>query len=226
MEKTLIETPTTTVVEFESVWDEGTVTTQAVLNLQTGEVTDIESSDGGENYEHLQYEEIRDVSRGISAVATDDGQYFLNDLGMLVQFGGARKMKQFDFKVSQKPHSDGTVPEDQKISVEMTQEQFEDHQAKLDFVHEGIRAIGLNPAEVHWFESPLIDEATELAFKELIGAAPEAQLIAYYPHSFHHRYYKEACLNGVKYLYMGFQNGHFIKFAQSVSQLNLERAVA
>lgn len=92
MEKTtLIENATTTVVEFESVWDEGTVTTQAVLNLKTGEVTDIESSDDGEEYEHLQYEEIRDVSRGVSAivVANDKNQYFLEDLSMLPQFGGA-----------------------------------------------------------------------------------------------------------------------------------------
>lgn len=134
--------------------------------------------------------------------------------------------KTFDFMVNQKRLSDGSVPEARKISVAMTQEQFEDHQTKRDLVHEGIRAIGLNPAEVAWFESPLIDEATERTFKELIGAAPDAQLIAYYPHSFHHRHYKEAILNGVKYLYMGFQNGHFIKFAQSVSQLNLEQTSA
>lgn len=91
METTQIESPTTTVVEFESVWDEGTVTTQAVLNLQTGEVTSIEASDDGEEYEHLQYEEIRDVSRGVSAtvVANDKNQYFLDDLAMLAQFGGA-----------------------------------------------------------------------------------------------------------------------------------------
>lgn len=92
----------------------------------------------------------------------------------------------------------------------MTQEQFEDHHAKRDSVHEGIRALGLNPAEVVWFESPQVSEKTEQAFKELIGADPDAQLIAYYPHSFHHRNYKEAVLNGVKYLYMGFQNGHFL----------------
>lgn len=82
---------TTTVVEFESVWDEGTVTTQAVLNLLTGEVTDIEVSDEGADYEHLQYQEIRDVSRGVSAivVTNDENQYFLEDLTMLAQFGGA-----------------------------------------------------------------------------------------------------------------------------------------
>lgn len=134
--------------------------------------------------------------------------------------------KVFDFKINQQRHPDGSVPEAQMISVAMTQEQFEDHQTKRDFVHDGIRAIGLNPAEVVWFESPPIDEVTERAFKEHIGAAPDAQLIAYYPHSVHHRHYKEATLNGVKYLYMSFQNGHFIKFAQSVSNLNSEQAPA
>lgn len=134
--------------------------------------------------------------------------------------------KVFDFKINQQRHPDGSVPEAQMISVAMTQEQFEDHQAKRDFVHDGIRAIGLNPAEVVWFESPPIDEVTERAFKEHIGAAPDAQLIAYYPHSVHHRHYKEATLNGVKFLYMSFQNGHFIKFAQSVSNLNSEQAPA
>jgi hypothetical protein len=80
----------TRVVEYESVWDEGSVTTQAILNLRTGEITDIETSDHGEDYEHLQYEEIRDVSRGISAivVSNNDGQYFLEDMEMLTQFGG------------------------------------------------------------------------------------------------------------------------------------------
>lgn len=86
-----IENSTTTVVEYDSVWDEGTVTTQAVLDLQTGEVTSIGVSDDGEDYENLQYEEIRDVSRGVSAIVVpnDNGQYFLQNLSMLIQFGGA-----------------------------------------------------------------------------------------------------------------------------------------
>ena len=146
--------------------------------------------------------------------------------GLLVERNLLQDTKVFDFKINQQRHPDGSVPEGQMISVAMTQEQFEDHQTKRDFVHDGIRAIGLNPAEVVWFESPPIDEVTERAFKEHIGAAPDAQLIAYYPHSVHHRHYKEATLNGVKYLYMSFQNGHFIKFAQSVSNLNAEQAPA
>lgn len=82
--------PTSTVVEYVSVWDEGTVTTHAVLDLRTGAVTDIEASDDGQDYEHLQYEEIRDVSRGVSAIVAPDekGRYFLKDLSMLTQFGG------------------------------------------------------------------------------------------------------------------------------------------
>lgn len=136
------------------------------------------------------------------------------------------KIKVFEFKVNRKRQSDGSVPEPRKICVAMTKKQFEDHHTKLGLVHEGIRGIGLNPAEVAWFESPPMDEVTERAFKELIGAAPDAQLIAYYPHSWNHQYYKEAILNGVKYLYMSFQNGHFIKFAQSVSSFNAEQALA
>ena len=82
--------PQTTIVEFVSVWAEGEVVTNAVLDLQTGEVRDIETSDDGEDYEHLEYEEIRDVGRGVSATveANDDNEYFLEDLSMLTQFGG------------------------------------------------------------------------------------------------------------------------------------------
>lgn len=108
----------------------------------------------------------------------------------------------------------------------MTQSQFEDHHVKLGLVHDGIKANGLNPAEVVWYEAPTVSKETERAFKDLIGAAPDAQLIAYYPHSFHHQCYKEAILNGVKYLYMGFQNGQFIKFAESVSNHNAGLAAA
>lgn len=131
----------------------------------------------------------------------------------------AQNTRMFDFKVNQRRRSDGSVPEARTIRLVMTQEQFEDHHTKLDHVHEGIRAIGLNPADVVWFEYPPIDKATERAFKELIGAAPDSQLIAYYPHSVNHRHYKEATLNGEKYLYMSFQNGHFIKFAKSVASM-------
>lgn len=55
----------------------------------------------------------------------------------------------------------------------------------------------------------------EQALKEQIGASPDAQLIGYYPHSFHHRHYKDAIVNGVKFRYMGFAGGHFIKFARA-----------
>lgn len=136
------------------------------------------------------------------------------------------RTKNFLFKVNQKRLKDGTVPADRTINVAMTQEQFESHQEKRDLVHQGIRAIGLDPRETVWFESPHVDKTTEHAFKELIGADSNAHLILYYPHSFHHRHYKEAVLNGVKYLYMGFQNGYLIKFAQSVCTHNMVQATA
>lgn len=86
-----IESPTSTVVDFESVWDDGTISTKAVLNLQTGEVINIETSDEGDNFECLQYEQISDVSRGVTAMVVENGsgQYFLKDMAMLTQFGGA-----------------------------------------------------------------------------------------------------------------------------------------
>jgi len=125
--------------------------------------------------------------------------------------------KAFDYVVNQKALADGTRLPAHRITISMTQEAFEDYQTQKEMVHQGIRSIGLNPAEVDWNESPPIDEKFELAFKLHIGAAPDAQLIHYYPHSFHHRHYKDALLDGVKYVYMGFANGNFIKFAQATS---------
>ena len=91
-EQTMSEKPKTLAVEFVSVWEEGEVVTNAVLDLETGEVTDIETSDEGSKYEQLLYEEIRCIGRGISATveANSDNQYFLEDLAMLSQFGAVR----------------------------------------------------------------------------------------------------------------------------------------
>lgn len=46
-------------VDYVSTWEEGTIETKAKLDLRTGEVTDIESSDEGQHYENLISEKIR-----------------------------------------------------------------------------------------------------------------------------------------------------------------------
>ena len=89
------ENPKSLAVEFVSVWEEGEVVTNAVLDLETGEVTDIETSDEGAEYKQLLFEEIRCLSRGVSAIveAKNDNRYFLFDPEMLPQFGGTVRSK-------------------------------------------------------------------------------------------------------------------------------------
>jgi hypothetical protein len=121
----------------------------------------------------------------------------------------------FIFKIHQRRIPDGTYPKVRKICVSMTQDEFEDYQVRRELIHEGIRAIELNPSEVVWYESPPIDKDTEQALRELIGLADDAFLIACYPHSYQHRHYKEIALKGVKYLYTNFVNA--TKYAKSMA---------
>ena len=80
--------PKTIAVEFESVWDDGSVTTQAELDLTTGKVFNIEVSDDGSSFEQLQYEQISYPAKGITALVESDrsNEYFLKNLSMLQQF--------------------------------------------------------------------------------------------------------------------------------------------
>ena len=69
-------------VEYRSVWEEGVVSTYAQLNLNTGEVTDIETSDEGENYEHLVEEFIYNLNneRQFALVSWNAGNRAFVDL--------------------------------------------------------------------------------------------------------------------------------------------------
>ncbi|NRF83787.1 hypothetical protein HQ619_07580 [Burkholderia gladioli] len=64
------------VVEFESEWDDGTVSTRAQLNLATGEVFDIESY---EHYENLLSESVVVNGRAFSVFQRNDGSYCVNE---------------------------------------------------------------------------------------------------------------------------------------------------
>lgn len=82
--------PATLSVEFVSVWSEGEVASDAILDLQSGEVTSIETSDCGAGFENLLHEEVRCPSLGVSAKveASSADRYFLSDLTMLPLFRG------------------------------------------------------------------------------------------------------------------------------------------
>ena len=75
-------------VEFNSNWQEGTVTTEAQLNLATGAVTDIAVSEEGAKFEHLLSETIEAGGLGATVEADDEGNYFVADQGELAAFRG------------------------------------------------------------------------------------------------------------------------------------------
>lgn len=81
-------------VTYESFWDDGVVTTQATLDLETGEISDIEVADGREEMEGLQYEEISNAT-GVSALVTEreDGRRFLANPSLLVRFDQAGSLE-------------------------------------------------------------------------------------------------------------------------------------
>ena len=102
--------------------------------------------------------------------------------------------------------------------VHLTQEEFEDHQVRRAAIHACIAGRGLNPGEVVWHESPQVEPGLEARLRELIACEADAQLIHYYPHGRHHLHYKMVDVDGVRYRYMAFQNGHFIKCAPEMAQ--------
>jgi hypothetical protein len=80
-----------TPVIFESMWEEGTVSTKANLNLKTGEVVDIVAADEGDDYEHLISENIVVIvshpapgkgspltSIDVPVARNEDGRYFIS----------------------------------------------------------------------------------------------------------------------------------------------------
>lgn len=64
-------------VHYISFWEEGIVITSANLNLETGEITDIEASDEGQEYEHHKYDEITLELAGaeFTYVVETDGEF-------------------------------------------------------------------------------------------------------------------------------------------------------
>jgi len=64
-------------VKFVSEWDEGDVVSDAKLNLTTGEVFDIETSDTGESYESLirEYVEIPGCDTTVTVIPGDADNY-------------------------------------------------------------------------------------------------------------------------------------------------------
>lgn len=72
-------------VIFVSQWEEGEVPSAALLNLNTGSVSDIAVSDEGENYEILVREYIRPMAGIIEADVeiSHDGEYVIMSPGKL-----------------------------------------------------------------------------------------------------------------------------------------------
>lgn len=73
-------------VGFDSVWANGIVSTESILDLDTGEVTDIVALDAGDEYRRLVSENIE--YDGLTAAVSLDGnnRYFLKNKGDLQQF--------------------------------------------------------------------------------------------------------------------------------------------
>lgn len=100
------------------------------------------------------------------------------------------------------------------ISLRLTQAQFEDYQFLKDCVKARLAACGIQDDEgVHWYENPPIEDQFIEKLRLALGAATDAQFIPKYAHGWHHRTYKEIVVDGAKYLWQSFQNGHFVKFA-------------
>jgi len=66
-------------VQFESRWEEGDVTTAGTLDLDTGIVTDIETSDEGDDYEHLIGEYVLVGDREIAVELGPDDNYRMDE---------------------------------------------------------------------------------------------------------------------------------------------------
>lgn len=113
------------------------------------------------------------------------------------------------------------VEQEQTFNLLLTQAEFEDYEGLKTKVHAQIEALGIPSSEApYWREDPPVDAAFLAQLKAAIGAPDDVQFIAYYAHSYQHRHYKTVRVNGEDFRYMGFQNGHFIKFA-----LDLPKAV-
>lgn len=103
--------------------------------------------------------------------------------------------------------------------LELTQAEFEDYQHLKTRIHHELDVIGIPAHEsAHWYETPEISDDLLVKLREAFGADTESMLIPYYPHGWRHSSYREAIVDGTRYLYMGFQNGRFIKFSCDIEQ--------
>lgn len=129
-------------------------------------------------------------------------------------------IKDFRFRVIRKKALciERGLQQEHTFTLPLTQEQFEDYQYLKDQVHATLDAMGIPQSEApYWREDPPVDAAQVAALKAAIGAPDEADFIAYYAHSYHHRHYKLVTVGGEKLRYMGFSNGLLIKFAPELA---------
>ena len=110
------------------------------------------------------------------------------------------------------------VSPDLSFTLELTQVEFEDHHLLRDRAKEALVSLGIPKDEnVYWYENPPVTNSFQEKLRAAIGCTKDAQLIAYYPHSYHHRTYKEVCVGGICYKYMPFQSGLMVKFAPAMA---------
>lgn len=104
------------------------------------------------------------------------------------------------------------------LVLQMTPEQFEDYQYLKAQIRAKLQNLGIDDNEdVYWRECPPVTDEFCQKLRDALQCRSETQLIAYYPHSWHHRAYKEVIVEGVSYRWMSFQNGDFVKFAPSLA---------
>ncbi|MDT8992831.1 hypothetical protein RQP54_18300 [Curvibacter sp. APW13] len=115
----------------------------------------------------------------------------------------------------------GVCPEDKRtgfFTIDLSQDEFEDYQALKARVHHELDVIGIPQHEsAYWVEAPpySLDQLKKLA---IAFGSGNATLIPHYAHGWHYNHYHQAVVDGVRYRYMGFQGGEFIKFAPDIEQ--------
>lgn len=128
--------------------------------------------------------------------------------------------KMYEFTVRRQPalcQGLGVSP-DMSFKLELSQVEFEDYQLLKERIHAQLISMGIPANEnVYWYEDPPVTNSFLEKMRAAICSHADAQFIAHYPHSYHHRHYKDAVVDGVAYKYMPFQQGLMIKFAPSMA---------
>lgn len=127
-------------------------------------------------------------------------------------------MKSFNFRIYpndlQVAHSGRQII----IALDMTQAQFEDYQWLKKSVHAAAKEAGY-PDIYNWHDEPAYTPELLAQLRQAIGCDADAELILYHAHSYQHQHYKKVMLDGVKYRYMAFSDGRFIKIAQELTAM-------